>query len=201
MPIMTRPDTFVRLITPPEVVPLRHAVLWPSIPIDKQLMDYDTFSTTRHVGAFLQRSPTPAPGLAAGPSSSPAGHDDTSPLVGVLTLTLERYPSSTPLPAHVTDSDPTRHIQLHKFAVATELQGNGIGRKMYEYVRELLAADDEGVTLLHLDARKSQRGLYERLGVQVLDEGVRIKRGPGDAGPPTEYIRMGEVVRPKVHVT
>jgi ribosomal protein S18 acetylase RimI-like enzyme len=194
---MTRPNVLIRLITPEEVVPLRHAVLWPSIPIDKQLMEYDTLPTTRHVGAFLRDSPDLRSGS---PSTSSLAEDDNAVApVGILTLTLESYPSAAPVPPPITALNPTRHIQLHKFAVATELQGRGIGRNMYEYVRELLAADDAGVTLLHLDARKSQRGLYEKLGVHVLDDGVRIKRGPGDAGPPVEYIRMGQVVHPRAH--
>lgn len=57
--------------------------------------------------------------------------------------------------------DPTR-VKLLQMAVAPELAGQGIGARL---VRELeRRVRDEGATEVHMHARMSARGFYEKLG-------------------------------------
>ncbi|KAI9638834.1 uncharacterized protein MKK02DRAFT_41859 [Dioszegia hungarica] len=166
-------------ISAKETSPIRHAVLWPSIPLSSQLLPFDILPTTSHHGAFLPHS-----------SSSPPT------LIACLTITLERY-------AHPHHLDPVitararEHYQLHKFGVLQEYQGRGIGKKLLlEAIRQLRRRiGDEGPVLLHFDARETQIGFYEKLGFVVLEDERIVKRGPTGNGPPVMYQRMGMLVQ------
>ncbi|BEJ12413.1 hypothetical protein CspHIS471_0208730 [Cutaneotrichosporon sp. HIS471] len=75
--------------------------------------------------------------------------------------------------------------QLRKFAVAPERQGRGVGGAMLD------AAIAYSQRQVVLDARREQVPFYRKRGFTVLSPEVFVKRGPGDAGPPVEYVRMG----------
>jgi GNAT superfamily N-acetyltransferase len=161
----------VRRIDASLLPPMRHAVLWPSVPLDSQLLQFDHAKTTIHYGAFL-------PG-------------DAEP-VGCLTLTKEDFKKG--LPATIAGLGLEGQYQVHKFAVLQERQGKGIGSVLFRQVLQELREGTEGRVLLHLDARVEQRGWYERFGLQVLDEEIFVKTGPTGNGPAVEYIRLGIVL-------
>ena len=162
----------VRRIDASQLTPIRHAVLWPSVPLDSQLLPFDHADTTTHYGAFLSST-------------------DSEP-IGCLTLTREAYKKD--LPPFVADIPPEKQYQIHKFAVMQEYQGKGVGTVLFRYTLQELQHTKPGPVLLHLDARVEQRGWYERFGLQVLNEEIFIKKGPTGTGQPVEYIRLGIVV-------
>jgi predicted GNAT family N-acyltransferase len=64
-------------------------------------------------------------------------------------------------------------LQLRQMAVATEQQGNGIGRSLIEYAEEV--ATCMGITKIILHARKSVEGFYLKLGYNIVgDEFVEV---------------------------
>jgi GNAT superfamily N-acetyltransferase len=162
----------IRRIDPGLLSPIRHAVLWPSVAIERQLQPFDHADTTNHYGVFLSST-------------------DFEP-VGCLSLTKEDYKKT--LPTAIVGSGLRGQYQVHKFAVYKEHQGKGLGSVLFRHVLEELRSKTEGPLLLHLDARVEQRGWYERFGLQVLDDEVFIKTGPTGTGPPVEYIRLGIVI-------
>ncbi|GFZ49681.1 hypothetical protein JCM24511_07083 [Saitozyma sp. JCM 24511] len=184
----------IRPIAPEQTAPLRHAVLWPTVDPNRQLLPYDHLPTTHHFGAFVLSTPSnlhlPQEYLPSLPDQQP---------VGVLTLTLEPYAHPQRLPPSYR---PAVGHQLHKFGVLQSLQGQGVGRRLLSHLVDYLTAEtsargeDKPVepVLLHFDARANQRGFYERLGMEMLDPEIFIKRGPTGDGPPAEYVRMGKLL-------
>jgi GNAT superfamily N-acetyltransferase len=162
----------VRRIDACQLPSIRHAVLWPSVPLRSQLLPFDDEITTIHYGAFL--SPT-----------------DPDP-IGCLTITRENYKKT--LPPFVAETSLNGQYQVHKFAILQEHQGKGIGSALFRYTLQELRRERAGPVLLHLDARVHQRGWYERFGMHVLDEETFVKTGPTGNGPAVEYIRLGIVV-------
>lgn len=170
---------------------IRHTVLWPSIPIQDQLLPFDTLSSTVHYGAF-----------SAGRPNEP---------VACLTITLERYAHPDRLPADIISAletqtfpakshspqPPPAQYQLHKFAVLPEYQGKGFGKALlHTAIQELvLKVREQGVRvfLFHFDARSSQMDMYKHLGFRVLDDERFMKYGSTDKGPGVEYVRMGQL--------
>lgn len=150
---------------------IRHAVLWPSVAIESQLQPFDSAETTIHYGAFIPEHEIP---------------------IGCLTLTKEDYKKDFP-PA-IAGLHIQGQYQVHKFAVLQEYQGKGIGSVLFRHVPEHLQELEAKPILLHLDARVEQKGWYERLGLQVLDGEVFVKKGPTGDGPAVEYIRLGIVI-------
>lgn len=64
-------------------------------------------------------------------------------------------------------------LQLRQMAVATEHQGNGIGRSLIEYAEEV--ATCMGISKIILHARKSVEGFYLKLGYHIVgDEFVEV---------------------------
>lgn len=59
-------------------------------------------------------------------------------------------------------------IQLQQMAVATGLQGKGIGKKLIEFAEE--TAINRGFYKLFMHARKSAVGFYKKLGYEVLGD-------------------------------
>jgi ribosomal protein S18 acetylase RimI-like enzyme len=163
---------YVRAIEAALVAPIRHVVLWPSIPLESQLLPFDTAPSTAHYGAFLRDPETSTPNP-----------------IGCLTVTEELCKAT--LPELVTRQHPKVQVQIHKFAVYSEFQGKGIGSALFRHVLAEVSQRYEGPVLLHLDARVEQKGWYERMGLKVPDEEVFIKRGPTGDGPAVEYIRLG----------
>jgi GNAT superfamily N-acetyltransferase len=162
----------VHTIEADQLSPIRHAVLWPSVPLESQLLPFDTVPTTAHYGAFLRDPETPTTGP-----------------IGCLTVTKELCKAT--LPELVTRQNPAVQVQVHKFAVYSEFQGKGIGSTLFRHVLVEVSRRYERPVLLHLDARVEQKGWYERMGLKVLDGEVFIKRGPTGDGPAVEYIRLG----------
>lgn len=166
-----RPMVEVRRIDAAVLPPIRHAVLWPSVPLQSQLQTFDHAPTTIHYGAFLPEYENP---------------------VGCLSVTVEDYKKRLPDP--ISDMKLSGQYQVHKFAIVQEHQGKRIGSALFRHVLEQLRIDLKGPILLHLDARVEQKGWYERFGLQVLDEEVFVKTGPTGNGPAVEYIRLGIVI-------
>lgn len=183
----------IRPIEPEQTAPLRHAVLWPTVDPKRQLLPYDHLPTTLHFGAFILSTPSdihlPPEYLPASASQQP---------VGVLTVTLEPYAHPERLPPSYR---PAVGRQLHKFGVLQSLQGQGVGRQLLFHLvdhltSEIRARGEEQPepVLLHFDARANQRGFYERLGMEMLDPEIFVKRGPTGDAPPAEYVRMGKLL-------
>ena len=62
----------------------------------------------------------------------------------------------------------TKRTQLIQMAVETELQGQGLGRKLVE---ELIAfAQEQEVKEIQIHARENVTRFYERLGFQIVGE-------------------------------
>lgn len=172
---MPSPAIDVRLISSAQLPPIRHAVLWPSVPLGSQLQAFDSAPTTVHYGAFLRD-----------PEFSTTGP------IGCLTLTEELCKAS--LTDFITSHNPNVQLQIHKFAVYPEYQGRGIGSTLFRHVLAEVSRHYVGPVLLHLDARVEQRGWYERMGLRVLNEDKFVKRGPTGDGPAVEYIRLGTIL-------
>lgn len=164
-------DVGVREIQADLLRHIRYAVLWPSVPLEHQLLPFDTAATTSHYGAFL--------------------NSDLDP-VGCLTLTEENCKAA--LPDWVTVRSPKVQVQVHKFAVYSEYQGKGIGSALFRHVLSEVKKRYKGPVLLHLDARVEQRGWYGRMGLVEVDGEKFIKNGPTGNGPSVEYIRLGIVL-------
>lgn len=177
------PPITIRPIPRAETLALRHAVLWPSVPLSAQAQIYDVAEGTVHLGAF----------------ESTSSASNTEP-VGVLTLVVAPYacPSSTPSPP-TRPPFPSRQLQLRKFAVSPAQQGYGIGSAMLSAAVVHVRSTEP--TLLHLDARREQVPFYAKRGFTVLDEEVFVKTGPGGLGPGVEYVRMGRRVESEVDST
>jgi GNAT superfamily N-acetyltransferase len=170
---MSDPSVTIRRIDAALLPPVRHAVLWPSVALETQLLPFDHAETTIHYGAFLSAA-----------SAEP---------IACLTLTKEHYKKD--LPPSIADMALISQYQVHKFAVYQEHQGNGVGSAIFRHVlNELQRSEGDLPLLVHLDARLEQRGWYERFGLQVLDSEVFIKTGPTGDGPPVKYIRLGIVI-------
>lgn len=165
------PSVTIRPIAPSETHALRHAVLWPSVPLDAQAQPFDVVEGTVHLGAFGSAS-------------------DSEP-IGTLTLVVAPYAGpSTSIPSpSLTTLFPSRQVQLRKFAVSPAQQGNGIGSTMLAAAVAHVSSTEP--TLLHLDARREQVPFYAKRRFVVLDEEVFVKMGPGGKGPGVEYVRMG----------
>jgi GNAT superfamily N-acetyltransferase len=172
-------------------------VLWPSIDPDHQLLPYDHLTTTLHFGAFLITSCIPPASLSSTVDNAYLVTSEGQLPVGVLTVTLEPFARPESLPPSCVAANVSR--QLHKFAVHPDLQGYAIGRQLLEHVIShltLTAGEHMDAVLFHFDARANQRGFYEKLGMQLLDPEVFVKRGPTGNGPPVEHVRMGKLLVP-----
>ncbi|KAL1412092.1 hypothetical protein Q8F55_003089 [Vanrija albida] len=164
------PSVDIRPIPPAATAAIRHAVLWPALPPEAQLYDYDYAEGTVHLGAFVAASSEP-----------------------VAVATLVRAPFARP--ASLAEKERALDAcQLRKLAVQTDLQGKGIGTAMLAHVVALLTPPaGHPPRLLHFDARAAQAPFYEKLGYRVLDpEGFTKAYGGAE---PVEYIRMGTVLR------
>ena len=64
--------------------------------------------------------------------------------------------------------DNKTNISLRQMAVVSGLQGKGIGRVIMNFAENV--ARDRGYKLLHIHARKSAVGFYEKLGYQIIGE-------------------------------
>ncbi|WWD20356.1 hypothetical protein CI109_104832 [Kwoniella shandongensis] len=124
-----------RPISATATIPLRHLVLWPSIPADQQLVpEYDFEPTTIHLGTFL--SPSPSDTDTSTSTSTDTTHvgsgtetgveqqessDSSEPLslthlsqaqqdgkepIAILTLVHHDYPKPNTLPSHIRSSNP-----------------------------------------------------------------------------------------------
>ena len=175
------PDMTIRNIEAAQTVAIRHRVLWPSIPIEGQLLPYDSLSSTTHYGAF-------------------ASSNDAAP-IACLTITLEPYKGNNALPTAIAASlpDGSRHYQLHKYAVLPEYQRRRVGKRLLlhavEALTESVRQEGEQACLFHFDARLSQIGVYEHLGFGILDEERFMKHGSTGKEVGVEYVRMGKVIR------
>ena len=182
----------IRSILAEDTASIRHQVLWPSIPIELQLLPFDSLSTTRHCGAFQT-------------TQTDAGSADTpGKLVACLTVTLESYERPDRLPPSIRQGlysespDQAPQYQLHKFAVLPDCQGRGIGKALlYSALQSLIVQvrqDGGRAFLFHFDARTTQLDMYRHLGFEVLDEERFMKYGSTGKEPGVEYVRMGRVV-------
>ncbi|KAK8849729.1 hypothetical protein IAR55_005064 [Kwoniella newhampshirensis] len=211
------PLTF-RPIPPTATIPLRHLVLWPSIPLQDQLVpDYDFEPTTIHLGAFLMASGTgssrsPKAQIGSEPQPLDAtrlsrSQSDGEEPIAVLTLVHHPYPSSklVTLPSTIAQRLPPTQIQLHKFGVHPLLQGKGVGRSILNHTIDLLRlraaslsndgnAEGTGRLFLHFDARASQRTFYEKCGMIVLNPELFLKFGSTGKEVGVEYVRMGNIL-------
>lgn len=190
----TRLAIEIRRIPASFTIPLRHRVLWPSLAPESQLLPYDHLDSTIQLGGFISSSNDPALSASSHLEAHYLPAAEQLP-VAILTLTVEQISPAVHLSPE--QSLAGRQIQLHKFAVLPELQGQGVGRQMYKAAERLLEAESHGTgTLLHFDARKNQRETYLAFGAELLDETVFVKRGPTGDGPEIEHVRMGKLLRP-----
>ncbi|WWC65886.1 uncharacterized protein I303_108508 [Kwoniella dejecticola CBS 10117] len=203
-----------RQIDAEQTINLRKTVLWPSIPLSKQLdPSYDLRESTVHLGAFLHlRSADDPSSLSASssrmripitikPDSTSVLHDieegylDGNEPIGIMTLTQQSYSGAELALPNIGTGNCNKHIQLRKFAILPRLQGQSIGRQFLLHAIEYIKSNypDERI-LCHFDARVSQRKFYERCGMKVLDEKSFWKFGSTGQEPGVEYIKMGNIV-------
>jgi GNAT superfamily N-acetyltransferase len=141
----------IREISPADTIPLRHAVLWPHLPISHVYLPDD--DNGHHYGAFLPGGPNP---------------------VGVISI------FTTPIPDE-TAVDPQRHaIRFRKFACRTDLHGQGIGSLLLKHVI-CVAEKELGADIVWCDARLAteewylKRGL-SRFGGTFFKDGIEYVR-------------------------
>lgn len=171
----------IRNIPPKETAWIRYKVLWPSIPLESQILPFDTLPSTLHFGAFLL--PTS--------SDKPTGSEQ---LIGCLTVVETPYPIPTRLnPELLSKLHGLPQFQLRKFGVLEQYQSKGIGRQLLEGAIKALQAKNRAM-LLHFDAREKQIGFYERSGFELLQDDRFEKRGPTGQGPSVIYVRMGKII-------
>lgn len=78
-----------------------------------------------------------------------------------------------------------KQLQFRKFATATELQGQGFGSQLLQYV--FAQARQKGVNELWCNARTSKTAFYKRFGLREAG-GIFLKDG-------MEYIKMSTTRR------
>lgn len=179
---------------------IRHRVLWPSIPLENQLLPFDTLPSTSHYGAFLPSARQEGSGSETASQSTSASLPEESQLIAVLTITLEQFSSPSRLPESIRS---LRQYQLHKFAVLPAYQGRGIGRTLLtrsiqalsSRLKEAKDGKKEGKFLFHFDARSLQMEFYRHLGFEVLIEETFMKYGSTGKEKGVEYVKMGGVVQ------
>ena len=64
--------------------------------------------------------------------------------------------------------DNKTNIRLRQMAVVDGLQGKGIGRVIMNFAENV--ARDRGYKVLHMHARKSAVGFYQKLGYEIVGE-------------------------------
>lgn len=135
----------MRRITPQQTVPLRHAVLWPSKPVEYVLLPED--GTGYHYGAFADSS-----------SGEP---------LAVISLFLETIPHHG-VQGHEADSTLPA-ARFRKFACEPSHQGRGIGTALLRHVLDA-ARDELNCRVLWCDARVESAAWYERRGLVKFGE-------------------------------
>ena len=164
-------------ITMEETIPLRHSVLWPTMPPSHVCLPED--ATGIHYGAFLPLRETPVAVISLFLEDLPLlrdGHDTETNL-------KSENSKSTIISGDKDGYRPVqqRAVRFRKFACEPEFQGKGIGTQLLAYVLSRARTELNAATVW-CDARTTACGWY-------------IKRGLAPFGPtffkgPEEYIRM-----------
>ena len=132
-------DVQIRLATAEEVIDLRHAVLRTGFPREAAIYDVDALPTTRHLVAVA--------GDAAGGAR----------IVGCATIFPEPF-------EHRPDA-----WRLRGMAIAPDLQGAGVGRKLLAAIDEMMRAHAPArPPLLWCNARVTAIGFYQRCGWRIV---------------------------------
>lgn len=158
----------IRPISANETVALRHAVLWPSVPIDSEIIRLPEDDSGYHLGAFVQGTRTP---------------------VAVISVFKEDIaPTSFPVRSTDASSSEQPHpvsFRFRKFACYPAFQGRGIGSALLAHTMDYCRTD-MGAGLLWCDARVTAVSWYEKRGLEAF--GDTWFKGT------TEYIKMRKLL-------
>ncbi|WWC73628.1 uncharacterized protein I206_107600 [Kwoniella pini CBS 10737] len=178
-------------IKPEQTINLRKLILWPTIPLEKQLIpSYDFNENTIHLGCFLNSIESNSSSIQLSLELFNEIEDEyinEKEPIGILTLVKESYLNIKYIKIQ---------YQLHKFAIFSKLQNKSIGKKMFLNCIEILKqkySNNEKI-LLHFDARKEQLKFYEKCGMIILDENTFWKFGSTGKEQGVEYIKMGNII-------
>ena len=164
----------INKITMEETIPLRHSVLWPTMPPSHVCLPEDAAGT--HYGAFLPLRETPVAVISL--------FLEDLPLVRDTEINLKSANSNSTIIS--VDEDgyrpaQQRAVRFRKFACEREFQGKGIGTQLLVYVLSK-ARTELDATTVWCDARATARGWYIKRGL--------VPFGPTFYKGPEEYIRM-----------
>ncbi|KZV62443.1 acyl-CoA N-acyltransferase [Peniophora sp. CONT] len=134
----------IRSISPEDTVNIRHAILWPHVPRDSDIVRLAEDDSGLHFGAFL-------PEAGAEP-------------VAVISLFHEDIPGSD-------DAASSSHKawRFRKFACLTEYQGKGVGSQLLQHIIQH-ARDDLGAECIWCDARVTASEWYTRRGLSTFGD-------------------------------
>ncbi|EIM86270.1 uncharacterized protein STEHIDRAFT_147702 [Stereum hirsutum FP-91666 SS1] len=142
----------IRPISADETVALRHAVLWPNVPIDSEIIRLPEDDSGYHLGAFVQGTGTP---------------------VAVISVFREDM-APTLFPVRSTDASSSEQshpvsFRFRKFACYPAFQGRGIGSALLAHTMDYCRTD-MGAGLLWCDARVTAVSWYEKRGLEAFGD-------------------------------
>lgn len=75
------------------------------------------------------------------------------------------------------DCEPKK-TKIHKIYVLPETQGSGIGRKLYEWVKDVAKGEKQEVIFLNVNKYNNAKLFYEKIGFKIVkDEVIDIGEG------------------------
>ncbi|TFK38954.1 hypothetical protein BDQ12DRAFT_85736 [Crucibulum laeve] len=129
-------------ITVEQTLPLRHAVLWPDMPISQVCLPEDQYGL--HLGAFVASGEYP---------------------VAVISLFVEPLPIDKEVPFQTTNGTPVvKAVRFRKFACDPSYQGKGIGTNLLSYTVSMAQSELFGA-VLWCDARTASLEWYKKRGL------------------------------------
>ena len=168
----------IEKITMEETIPLRHSVLWPTMPRSHVCLPED--ATGIHYGAFLPLRETPVAVISLFLEDLPLLKDKQDTKVNL----KSENSNSTSISGDEDDSYrpvQQRAVRFRKFACESEFQGKGIGTQLLSHILSRARTELDAATVW-CDARTTASGWYIKRGL--------VPFGPTFYKGPEEYIRM-----------
>ncbi|KZO91763.1 hypothetical protein CALVIDRAFT_541516 [Calocera viscosa TUFC12733] len=173
----------IRPIPPSSTHALRHAVLWPSKPLDYVILAEDAEGW--HFGAFLSRDSDALASTGEGPGPRAVEEQGEQRELGELEPVSVISCFLEPLLEDLTSPTvPLPTGRFRKFATSPSYQGQGLGTALLQHTLQFLTSPEaqggKGVRRVWCDARWEKRGFYERFGMRAV-------RPQGEGEGPTFY--------------
>ncbi|KAF5314904.1 hypothetical protein D9619_007511 [Psilocybe cf. subviscida] len=167
-------STQIRQIGKEDTLDLRHAVLWPNLPVSDVCLPEDDLGV--HYGAFHPPNISPIAIISLFVEDLPSIETDMA-ADDTLTGTTSEDPNSTAASGRTGESA----VRFRKFACSLDWQGKGVGTRLLLHALSM-ARVDLGVTVAWCDARTATQDWYRRRGFVAF--------GPVFYKKDVEYVRM-----------